>query len=277
MATSIQAIYESILAEKANHPELDVLNSSSKTAIYKLWAYVTAVCIWAHEKLWDAFKTEVDTKIQDQKVGKTRWYRDKALSFQYGQNLPSNSDVYDNTGLTDAQVLVLKIIKYASVTEIDGKLRIKVAKQVAGLPAQLSIDELTAFSFYVEKIKFSGVKINKDSLPADNLKLLIDIWYDPLVLKSDGSRIDGLVVNPVKDAIKGYLNQLPFNGEYANTRLTDYLQKVDGVGLPVIKSAQAKYGLLAFAGIDEKYIPDAGYLTIADADLTINFREYVQF
>jgi hypothetical protein len=79
----------------------------------------------------------------------------------------------------------------------------------------------------------------------------------------------------VKDRILSYLNQLPFNGEFANTRLVDYLQPLDGIQFPVIKLSQAKHGLYPFINIDEKYIPDAGYLSIADADLVINYRPYV--
>lgn len=276
MARTIDEIYNSIVTEKATKPELDVLNSSSRVAAYKMWAYIVAVNHWIVEKSFDLLKTEVDDKIQTQRIGKSKWYQLKGLSFQYGQELPEDSDEYDNTGLTDAEIAAKKIIKYCSVTEIDGKLRIKVAKQVGGLPAQLTEGELAAFKEYMERIKFAGVKLIIDSLPADDLKLNLDIFFDPLVIRADGSRIDGSSATPVKDAIKEYLNALPFNGEYANTRLTNKLETVSGVVLPVIKSSQAKYGLFAFTVIDEKYIPDAGYLTITDENLTINFREYVQ-
>jgi len=150
-----------------------------------------------------------------------------------------------------------------------------VAKQANNLPAQLTAGELAAFSSYIEKLKFEGVKIIKDSLPADNLKLQLDIWFNPLVLRADGTRIDGSANTPVKDGILAYLNALPFNGEYANTKLTDALQNVTGVQLPVIKLAQTKYGLYPYTNVDERYIPDAGYLSIADADLIINYRQYV--
>jgi hypothetical protein len=276
MARTIDEIFNSIMAEKATKAELNTVNSISRVAMFRMWAYITAVCIWVHEKYWDVFRTEIETRIEEQVLGKGRWYRLKALAFQYGQALPDDSDQYDNSLLTDAQVEALQIIKYASVTEISGKLRIKVAKKIGGLPAQLTEDELAAFKEYMERIKFAGVKLIIDSLPPDSLKLVLDIWYNPLVLKSDGSRIDGAAAEPVKDGIKTYLNLLPFNGEYATTRLTNYLETINGVELPVVKLAQSKYGLFAFTGIDEKNIPDAGYYTIADADLTINYREYVQ-
>jgi hypothetical protein len=277
MARTIDEIFNSIMAEKANKADLDTVNSVSRVAMFRMWAYITAVCIWVHEKYWDVFRAEIETKIEEQVLGKARWYRAKALAFQYGQELDADTGEYDNSLLTDDQIAALKIIKYAAVPDEDSsKPRIKVAKQAGGLPVQLSEDELAAFKVYMSRIKFTGVKLVIDSLPPDSLKLVLDIWYNPLVLKSDGSRIDGAAAAPVKDGIKTYLNLLPFNGEYATTRLTNYLEKIDGVELPVVKLAQSKYGLFAFTGIDEKSIPDAGYYTIANEDLTINYREYVQ-
>lgn len=277
MARSVIEIYNQMLVEKDTKPALAALNSTSYVAIYKLIFFVCAFGIWVHEKYWDAFKSETEILIENQKLGKARWYREMALAFQFGQELPEDSDQYDNTGLTDAEIEAKKIIKYCSVTEIAGTLRIKVAKKVAGLPSQLSEEQLAAFTSYMQRIKFAGVKLKIDSLPPDSLKIELDVFYDPLVLTSTGTRIDGESLTPVQDAIKEYLNELPFNGEYANTRLTNKLEAVSGVVFPVIKLAQAQYGLFPFVAIDEKYIPDAGYLTITTNDnLTINFREYVQ-
>ena len=136
---------------------------------------------------------------------------------------------------------------------------------------------MTSFGAYIATTKDAGVKIITDSLPPDSLKLNIDVFYNPLVIKSDGSRIDGTTATPVPDAISAYLKNLKFNGEYANTRLEDQIQAVDGIELVNIKLSQAKFGLNPFTGIDEVYIPDAGYLRIANGDLTINYRQYVQY
>lgn len=276
MARTIDQIYQAIITQKNNTPELDALNSTSKAAVYNLFGYIIAVVMWTLENLFDLHKSEVDDTIATKKPHTVRWYRDKALLFQYGQNLIAETDRYANTGLNDQQIAAQKIVAQAAVTEIDGKLRIKVAKASGDDLVELLDEELNAFADYIGKIKDAGVKIITDSLPADALKLTLDIWYNPLVLTSTGARIDGAASEPVKDAIKAYLKNLPFNGEFSNTKLTDQLQAVEGVVFPVIKSSQAKYGLFPFSSIDEKYIPDAGYLRIADADLTINYRQYVQ-
>lgn len=275
MARTIDEIYNSLLIEKANHAELNALNSVSRVAMLKLYFYVVSVFQWVNEKMWDAFALSVDDKIANQTVGKREWYRQLALNFQYGYNLTSDGK-YDNSNLTQAQIDDSKIIKYCSVTETsDGKLRMKVAKQLDNKPIQLNDGELAAFSVYIDKLKFDGVKILKESHAADNLKLTIDIWYDSLVIKSDGSRIDGSSATPVKDGIINYLNNLDYNGEYSNTKLQDALQQVTGVKLCTIKLSQSKYGLYPFVNIDEKIVADAGFFVVNDADLIINYRQYV--
>lgn len=275
MARTIEQVYQTIITQKNNTAELNSLNSTSITAIWNLWAYVTAVVIVALENLFDLHKAENDAIIATLKPHTALWYRDKALNFQYGQDLTENG-IYENVGLTPQDIAAQKIIVQAAVTEIDGRLIIKVTKASGDDLVALSTLQLTAFVAYMNKIKDAGVKVINDSLPADALKLTLDIWYNPLVLTSAGARIDGGSTEPVKSAIKAYLKNTPFNGEFSNTKLTDELQKIDGVVFPVIKLSQAKYGLFAFAGIDERYVPDAGYLRIADVDLTINYRAYVQ-
>lgn len=162
MARTIDEIYNSLLIEKANHAELNALNSVSRVAMWKLYFYVVSVFQWVNEKMWDAFALSVDDKIANQTVGKREWYRQLALNFQYGYNLTSDGK-YDNSNLTQAQIDDSKIIKYCSVTETsDGKLRMKVAKQLDNKPIQLNDGELAAFSVYIDKLKFDGVKILKE-------------------------------------------------------------------------------------------------------------------
>ncbi len=274
MARTIQEIYAAMVVDKDSRPELAGLTSTSRVSIWSNVFWIIAAIAWTVEVAFDLDKKEVADTLANLTQGKAKWYRQLAFDFRLGQNLDANGH-YDDTGLTDTQIDAMKIIKYASVTEIDGKLRMKVAKQAANKPVQLISSELLAFADYIEKKKYAGVRVIKDSLPPDNLKLELDIFFNPLVLRSDGTRVDGTAATPVEDGVNAYLNQLPFNGEYANTRLVDFLQKLDGVELPVVRVSQSKFGLFPFTGIDERYIPDAGYMELLHADLTINYREYV--
>lgn len=274
MARTIDYWYNQILTQKEATTSLDALTSTSKVAVWRLFAYTVAVVFWSLDTLFDIHKTETDNLILLEKAHSLQWYRQKALAFRFGQTLLNETDKYDNTGLTDADIASLQIIKQAAVNAIDGQLRIKVVSELNGDYQQLTTPQLLAFTNYIAKVKDAGERIKCESLPPDDLKLNIDIFYNPLVLKANGNRIDGASNTPIPDAIRAHLKNLRFNGEYANSRLHTALLLVDGVQLPVVKSAQAKYGLFPFTIIDERYIPDAGYLELTDINLTVNYREY---
>lgn len=276
MARTIQEIYDQIVTAKNAQPELAALDSTSKVAIWALWAYVVAVCVWTLESLFDLHKASVDKAIADMKPHKRRWYRDKALAFQFGQALVTDEDYYDNTGLTSEAIAAMQIVKYAAVNEsADGNLRVKVATEVSGELAPLSIaapDQLGPFTAYMNLIKDAGVKLVIESLPPDKLQLNIDIYYDPLVVDSTGGRLDGNSVKPVEIAISQYLKNLPFNGEFVLSALTDALQVTPGVVIPQIKFVNISYGGGVWTAVNARYVPYGGYLRIYNpADLIINY------
>lgn len=255
----------------------------SATNIINLIAFICAFAIWSLEGLFSLHKNEVDAIIADQRAHTRTWYRNKALDFQYGRALVDGQDYYDNTGLTDEEIEAEKIVSHSAVTENDtGSLNMKVAREVDGELAPLSEadpDQLSSFIQYFENeqdgIKDAGVNIIFVNNVADELKLVIDIYYNPLVLNAAGERIDGTNSTPVNDAAKNYLRNLPFNGEYSNMALVDSLQAVEGVEIPELLSSSARYGINDWAVIDAKYNPDAGYLRIYnEIDLVITYKPY---
>jgi hypothetical protein len=82
-------------------------------------------------------------------------------------------------------------------------------------------------------------------------------------------------VYPVKDAINSYLENLEFNGALYKTFLIDAVQKAEGVKLPIVNILESKFSVFDFAPIVEWKVPESGYFTIADVDLTINYQPYV--
>jgi len=279
MAHTIQYWYDQIFAEKDRQPALSGITTTSRLSIFGAIAYVFAFMAWLVETMFDEHKAEIIALLAKDRAHIVTWYRTMAREFQYGQTFNRDLGKYENIGLTDEQVEAQKIIVQAAVNEvvINGSVEvtIKVVRLVGGDFAPIDDDQHEAMNAYIAKRKDGGVNAIIKSLPADSLKLDLDIFYDPLVLNDSGQRIDGNATAPVKDAINEYLKNLEFNGEYANNRLTDKLQAVDGIVLPVVKTAWAKYGLFTFSIIDERYIPDAGYIRLADADLNIQWRPYV--
>lgn len=278
MARTIQQIFDgmqaravSLATDAANQPAIDMFNNASKVALWKIIFYACSFSIWTLEKIYDLVKIETDDRIGLLKPHSARWYAYMASQFQYGYNLVTDADYYDNTALTEAQITASKIVAYAAVVEQTRGIRIKAAKLVNGDLAPLTANELTAFTAYMEEIKDAGIKLLITSSVADSLKSTLRIYYNAQVLTNNGGRIDGQTATPVQDAFNDYLRNLTFNGLFVPQLMIDHLQAVDGVVIVKDDSWQARYGALPFGGIDVEYTPDAGYLrldTAADLQLT---------
>lgn len=275
MARAITDIFNDKLQRVAADATLGpLLTSTSKTAVYRLILYISSVCDWTLENLHDLFRKEVAENIAAMKPHSLQWYAEMSKKFQYGYNLAGETDGYDNTGLTDDVVEASKVVDYAAVIEQQSaniRLRIKVATDNGTDLQPLTVDQLTAFTAYMAKIKDAGVKLSITSTVADSLKLSLRIRYNALVLNGAGGRIDGVTATPVQTAVKTFLKNLPFNGVFSVAKLEDAVQAVEGVQDVAIDLVQTKYGLLPFASVDIDYTPDAGYLRILDSDLTIQF------
>ncbi|WP_438710872.1 hypothetical protein ACSTS3_19735 [Aquimarina muelleri] len=289
MARTLNDIQQSILDKKTEVVELSVLEvlttneqntlsnltSTSKVAIWRLWVYIVAFAILTLEKLFDIYKIEVDQRIAKNEIHNFLWYRKKALEFQYGHPLVPESDYYDNTGLEISEIVQSKIIKHVAVIRkiINGHgfLELKLAKEVSDELVPLEAPEIEAFKAYMFLVADAGTYIQYVSLPHDDLKIVLDIHYDPLILWQDGSRKDGMDNTPVITAINDFLYTLEFNGELILTKLTDYLQEVEGVKIPKIREAFSKYGSFDYSFIDETYIARAGYMRLDTDNTIINY------
>ena len=268
MARTIQEIQTLILQAKAQEPVLESLNSTSKVAIWRLWVYIIAVAIWSLEKLFDLHRADIDRRLSELKPHTARWYRSKALAFQYGFDLLTDSDKFNNTGHTEEQIEASKIVKYSAVVESpnEGRLIVKIAGEQGEQLQPITDAQKQAFEAYLQEIKDAGVRLSVVNYQPDILHLQMKIVYDPLVLDSNGQSIIH-ATKPVETAIKEYLKRLPFNGELVLAHLIDELQQAEGVRIPHLVLAQSKhigtngnYG--AFEAIEISKIPTAGYFTI---------------
>lgn len=268
MARTIQEIQTLILQAKAQEPALNELNSTSKVAIWRLWVYIIAVAIWSLEKLFDQHRADIDKRLAELKPHTARWYRSKALAFQYGFDLLPDSDTFNNQGHTEEAIEASKIVKYSAVIESknEGRLIVKIAGEQGEQLHPITDAQKQAFEAYLQEIKDAGVRLSVVNYQPDVLHLQMKIVYDPLVLDSNGQSIIH-ATKPVETAIKDYLKRLPFNGELVLAHLIDALQQAEGVKIPHLVLAQSKnitssgeYG--AFETIEINKIPTAGYFTI---------------
>ena len=268
MARSIQEIQNLILQAKAQEPALNELNSTSKVAIWRLWVYIIAVAIWSLEKLFDQHRADIDKRLAELKPHTARWYRSKALAFQYGFDLLPDSDKFNNQGHTEEAIEASKIVKYSAVIESknEGRLIVKIAGEQGEQLQPITDAQKQAFEAYLQEIKDAGVRLSVVNYQPDVLHLQMKIIYDPLVLDSNGQSILH-ATKPVEETVKSYLKHLPFNGELVLAHLIDALQQAEGVKIPHLVLAQSKNitiggGYGAFETIEISKIPTAGYFTI---------------
>ena len=231
---------------------------------------IFAIAIFVLESLFDTHKTELENLVASKKPHSEKWYRQKALDFQYGFDLLPDLDLFDNTGFTDDTITASKIIKYAAVkqAETESVLVLKIATETDGELSPISETQQEAFSQYISEIKDAGVAIRTINYLPDILKLTMRIYRDSLVLDENGvSRIDG--TKPVELAISQYLKQLPFNGELVLFDLQEFIKNnAVGVVIPEIVKAETKWIDVAlddygnFENINVRKIPVSGYFKI---------------
>ncbi len=234
---------------------------------------IVALAIFIHEQFFDQHKKEIDERLKNEKAGTLPWYRTMALRFQYGFDLVTDEDYFDNTGATLEQIEASKIVKYAAVNEATESSRVilKIAGEIDGVLSPITEPQKESFEEYVFEFRVAGVVVTVLNYLPDRLGLNIRIKRDALVLNETGmSILNGNY--PVNDALAEFLKELPFNGELRLSALVDKLQLVPGVIDATVLSAESAwidadtlgYGLPQPIYISN--IPVSGYYTIVTYD-----------
>lgn len=265
---------------------LNNLTSTSKVAQWRLFVWVVAFTYWVQEKLLNVLRDDVEQRIAETRPFTKGWYSTTSLLYQHGYNL-NDSGVYEtpNTAAEIQAVNESKIVKKASVVQAIisgvGSLRIKVATLEDGELVPLSSDQLNGFQEYIELMGAAGVYVIATSTTADDLKLEVDIHFNPLILDNEGKRLDGTNDTPVQDAVETYLKSSEFDGELDLVKLNNVIESVEGVVSPFIILAASKYGSFTYdsdvvsnVGVITKFRqPDSGYFKLDDVESTFNFIE----
>lgn len=244
----------------------------SKVSIENILIFIVAAAIWTHEKLFDTHKAEVEDIIARMKPHTLRWYVDKVKLYRHGQPLIDGTDQYDDTGLTDEDIAARQVVHFAAATEAAATVYIKVATSENNAKQPLSQDQLDGLKAYIHEVKDAGVRVQVINEAACKLRLDIIVYYDPMVMNAQG--VDGNGHYPVNEAVKSYIENLPFNGEYSNMALTDTLQKVEGVVIPEVVAAEESYDGLNYTAIDVKTTPYSGYYVFEENNIHIDYRPY---
>lgn len=251
----------------------------SKYSYKALLRTVIVHCTFLLENFLELFKSDVDKKLKEDRTPRLDWYAKLALEFQYGFTLlaPPRATLFDNTGYTEQQIEASKVVKYSVAVKNENQFgRVSILIKTAGIDSstgdliQLSAPVVSALNNYYEREGAAGDKIICQSNPADSVKMNWKIYYDPLIINQAGNRNDGSETDVVKKSIRLYLTKINFSGVYVPEYHEDDVKKVNGIVIAKIVSCQAKYGNLPFAPVNDKYVPDSGWMRFADnADLQI--------
>lgn len=241
---------------------------------------IISYSIYFLELLFNTHTTEIDTAIYNQKAGTLPWYRTKALAFQYGFDLITDTDKFDNGDATDEDIEASKIIKYAAVTESEDSSRVilKIAGEINGVLTNFTDNtELEAIEAYVDEIRIAGVQVTIINYLADKLYLNLRIKRDPLVLNDQGMNIEDTGF-PVIEALNEFMKELEFNGELKLSALIDKIQLISGVLDATVLSAESAWIDAELKGygtpqpINISKIAESGYFEIVTFD---NIEYYV--
>jgi len=100
----------------------------------------------------------------------------------------------------------------------------------------------------------------------DEFNLSCDIYYNPMLLPEN-------VQNACIDAVKRYIENLPFNGMYTNMDLVDALQKADGVKVVELRETSSREaGVDTTEAINAVKVPAAGYFVLKS--YSFNMKAY---
>ena len=196
----------------------------SKVSIINILFYLFASAAWVLEQFFESHKKEVEARIDETIPHRPKWYRDKVLGFMKDMTLIPDTDDYDTSDMSDSEREAAKVVKHAVAVESSDAslLTIKVAGEESGRRRPLDDETERQLTAYLSEIKDAGVRINLVNEEPEKFTCDADIYYNAILSEND-------VRERCEEAITGYIENLPFNGEYSDMALTDALQAVEGV------------------------------------------------
>ncbi|MDX2304601.1 MAG: hypothetical protein NW226_17465 [Microscillaceae bacterium] len=251
MARSTDEIYNQIIAAKDADSELVGVDISSRTNLYRLWAYMTAYIIHLFEELQDVFKDEVQQIRLSRQIGTLKWYAQIAKDFQLGYDLVEFDTGAFGYAIDDPDS---RIVTRSSTKKESGTIKLKVAKDVDDSAQQLSAEEFTQFKSYMEEVKFAGDDIEYVNLNPDLLTVVCDVYYNGLFPTS-------VIDDNLESVINMHLKNIDFGGLLNVNSLIDDIRNATGIEDIVFSTIQAVQGATT-TDITREYETIAGYIVL---------------
>jgi hypothetical protein len=239
MARTIEQIQAGIIADIQATPELAEANSTSKRAIWRLFAYVQASAILLLEQIIDTFTTANELKISQGIPATASWINSKVLEFQYSATNPQIVQLVNFTPVYPVIDKSLRIITRCSVvTTLSSQVIVKVAKNDP--PVALTSTELSSLQSYINQIGVIGVNYNCQSLTSDKLYIDAEVYFD--------GQYSTVIQARVISAINTFLSTLSFNGILKVSDIELAVRDVVGVNDILLKNVKMRSDVTPFTG-----------------------------
>ncbi|MBN1250694.1 MAG: hypothetical protein JXA16_01065 [Bacteroidales bacterium] len=221
--------------------------SASLVAIWNMIVDAVVSAIYVFEKIIDAFKLDIEKQIALKRIGSLSWYINLTKAFQLNDNV-----VFFEDGTVGYQKIDVEkqIVAYATATEASDIVNIKVAKLDNSELVPLTEEELLQLKSYLDKTKVIGTVLNLVSLIADKIKVVANIYYDPIYSQLE---------------IQGFLDAALFT--YKTTKTDSLFNKNDFIEVLRDVTGIVDVGITTLQGIqgtnttdiDREYEVVAGY------------------
>jgi hypothetical protein len=230
--------------------------SDSNFSVWMMFVDAITSVVYTFELIMDKFKSDIEAKIVAQRIGSRTWYIDIAKKFQLGDSLTFTDDGILTYLIEDE---TKKIIKSASVIQIDDLLIVKVAKLNSNVLTTLSDEELLQFSSYMTNVMIAGTNLSAVSLTADIIYIDADIYYNPIY-----STID--VQADLDEALVNFQTTFVFDNFFVLNDFIDYLRQYDSIADVVFNSITGTNGGTP-APIVRKYELMSGYFNYDESNV----------
>jgi hypothetical protein len=223
--------------------DADIANGFDRTfsivSVESMLFYGVAMAIYVMERTLDAFRTEIQQKIDGSYIASKEWWHAQTMAYQKGADLEldQNTFVWKYTSTNPTNQLIKRVAIREGIDPADNlhKVMIFVAGEGNDGIEPISASDLANFNIYCNRIKPAGVLLKNASLPGDVVDFGITVNYNPLLLSSnEGSQGQSIAGSnyPVTDAVNQFidtLNDVDFGGKLNLTKLIDAIQQAEGV------------------------------------------------
>lgn len=202
----------------------------SAVSVLNLIIYIIAVGHSIMERMFDQFKTDVESRIAAAYPGSVSWLYNRALEYQHYGNNSAESGYFAGHGVYESVDESKRVVRFAAVAEKYNAVTVKVS---GANYDPLTAEQLTGFTAYMNTLKFAGVHLNVSSIESDDLTLSLKVWRNRLVMPEEDDAAIG-------NAVKSYLDSIKYGGIFNRTKLIDALQDTAGITDAVIEGCVFK-------------------------------------